>query len=362
MKLGTRLLRDGVIGLSELEAALRAQVLYGGRLGTNLVELGFLDVDTVGKFLALALGAPEATRDRFERAPSAAIDRFGAELAQAHTAFPLGPEPADPRSFAVAVLDPNDAAKRAALAEALGAPVVLYAAAEMRLFYYLEKHYGVEREVRYVRAQSPPREQGKVERRRVQGAPRVVIEPRRSRGARISAAAAPERRGIEAITRAIAEATHRDHIGEAVVSYAPDRVEAMVVLLVRDGAAMGWRAYSTRRDASETIGQLSLPLSELSALKLAHDASETYWGPPPRSQAHPMTADARLLSAVGIDQLPDRLLVVPVTVRDRVVNLIAATAAEIDAATRSELAGLASLAADAYLRLIRSRAGGDGRG
>ena len=37
MKLGTLLLRNAAISLSQLESALRTQVLYGGRLGTNLV-------------------------------------------------------------------------------------------------------------------------------------------------------------------------------------------------------------------------------------------------------------------------------------------------------------------------------------
>jgi hypothetical protein len=45
MKLGTLLLRNAAIGLAQLEAALRNQVLYGGRLGTNLVELGFIDLE-----------------------------------------------------------------------------------------------------------------------------------------------------------------------------------------------------------------------------------------------------------------------------------------------------------------------------
>ena len=41
--------RDAVIGLSQLEEALKAQILYGGRLGTNLVELSLLDLDTLGR-------------------------------------------------------------------------------------------------------------------------------------------------------------------------------------------------------------------------------------------------------------------------------------------------------------------------
>ena len=354
MRLGTRLLRDGVIGLSELEAALRAQVLYGGRLGTNLVELGFLDIDTVGRYLALALGAPEATRERFERTSAEAIDRFGAELAAAQTAFPLGPEPADPRRFAVAVLDPDDDQKRAAIASAIGKEVVLYAAAEMRLYFYLEKHYGIERQARYVRATSTPREPGKVERRRVLdtgAAPRVIIEPRRSRSGRVSrpaAAPAPEIRELDPLLAEIAGARHRDHIGAALIAYAPGRLDAMAVLLIRDRMAVGWRSYSARDPDGVASDQLSLPLSEMSALKLAFDANETYWGPPPEKTG----VDERLWRAVGLAALPQRVLVAPIAVRDRVVNLVAASG-DLDAATRREIAALAAACSETYLRMIR---------
>lgn len=369
MKLGTRLLRDAVIGLSELEAALRAQVLYGGRLGTNLIELGFLDVDTVGHFLALALDAPEATRDRFEATPASAIKLFEAELARAHSAFPLGREIDRPDHFGFAVLDPTDEVKQALLAEAIDMPVVLYATAEMRLFYYLEKHYGIERKVRFVRAQSQPREQGQVERRRIQGAPRVVrVEPRRGRSGRVtpideerpgvSTDLAPEPpppeptptiRDLGSIRRVLAGATQRDQIGAALTSFGPARVAAIAVMLIRSKTAMGWCAWSAAGGDEEALGQLSIPLTQQSALKLAYDANEPYWGPPPTTDpGH----DAALAAAVGITDRGENVLVVPVSVRDRVVNLVVAWG-DISGEVRGQLESLADDAGQAYLRLIR---------
>ena len=72
MKLGTLLLRNAAISLTQLEAGLRAQVLYGGRLGTNLVELGFLDVDGLGGFLGELSGLPIASQGLLEMAQSTA--------------------------------------------------------------------------------------------------------------------------------------------------------------------------------------------------------------------------------------------------------------------------------------------------
>ena len=41
-KLGELLVASGLLTADQVEQALRAQVLWGGRLGTNLIELGFV--------------------------------------------------------------------------------------------------------------------------------------------------------------------------------------------------------------------------------------------------------------------------------------------------------------------------------
>src|SRR3569832_1891756 len=90
MKLGTLLLRNAAIGLSQLEAALRNQVLYGGRLGTNLVELGFLDLELLSTYLAELTGLPVATPPLLDDAARALLDKLGADEAHRLRAIPLG--------------------------------------------------------------------------------------------------------------------------------------------------------------------------------------------------------------------------------------------------------------------------------
>src|SRR5215213_5421781 len=108
MKLGTILLRDAVISLTQLEEALRAQVLTGGRLGTNLVELDFIDVDRLGHYLSRILDVPVATAERFAAAPRNLILEFGRELADLYTAFPLGVVDGETLGLEVAMADPRD--------------------------------------------------------------------------------------------------------------------------------------------------------------------------------------------------------------------------------------------------------------
>ena len=43
LKLGEVLLNEGLVTRKQLEEALKCQVIFGGRLGTNLVEMGIVD-------------------------------------------------------------------------------------------------------------------------------------------------------------------------------------------------------------------------------------------------------------------------------------------------------------------------------
>src|SRR5688500_8135849 len=89
MKLGTLLLRNAAISLTQLEAALRAQVIYGGRLGTNLVELGFVDLDALAEYLGELTQLPVATRTVLEAARPEALALIDAGMAERLGAMPL---------------------------------------------------------------------------------------------------------------------------------------------------------------------------------------------------------------------------------------------------------------------------------
>ena len=51
-RLGELLVAAGLLTTDQVDRALRAQVMWGARLGTNLIELGFIDLDTLSTVLA----------------------------------------------------------------------------------------------------------------------------------------------------------------------------------------------------------------------------------------------------------------------------------------------------------------------
>ena len=147
-------------------------------------------------------------------------------------------------------------------------------------------------------------------------------------------------------------ATQRDQIGDVFCDFAGGRYGALVVLLVRDGNALGWHGRVPGGKPLIPIDQISLALGPSSAFQIAHDGMRVFHGPSP-STAHPI--ENRLWEALGTPP-PLDLVVAPVLVKQRVVNLVYAHAigggllADGDV---HELAELAIRASEAYVRLIK---------
>ena len=367
MKLGTLLLRNATIGLTQLESALRNQVLYGGRLGTNLVELGILDLEILSAYLAELTGFPVATSTLLDDALPALLEKLGSDEAHRLRAIPfdyLGGRRSD---VAVAMVDPTDQAALGQLSAKLGAKVMPYVVPELRALYYLEKLFGLPRRARFVRTARPGSE-GEVpqadERRRSQPAagmvmpPAFTLQPRARRASQApSTTAVPTVLLYGAACERIDTATDRDQIADAFIDYAKGRCDALVLFLIRDGNALGWRAWVAPPLAvKQAIEELSLPLGGASALQAAHDASQPYVGPP-LSTARPV--ETALWKALGTAPEPTTVIVVPVLVKTRAVNLIYvhALTGPPPASLVTELTDLAARAQTAYMRLIRQARG-----
>ena len=56
LRIGELLIQAGLITASQLQSALTAQRIFGGRLGTNLVEHGFVSEVDLARVLARQLG------------------------------------------------------------------------------------------------------------------------------------------------------------------------------------------------------------------------------------------------------------------------------------------------------------------
>ncbi len=152
-RLGELLVGAGLLDAVKLEQALRAQVVWGGRLGTNLIELGFIDLDELSRMLGRQHNLPAALARHFEKADPELQQMLSAELADRYLFVPLLRLVDD--KVAIAGMDPLDVDARVEIATALAIDpenLVVSVAAEQRMRYQLERVYRIARSARYLRS------------------------------------------------------------------------------------------------------------------------------------------------------------------------------------------------------------------
>ena len=146
MKLGEMLVRDGRLTPEQLGQSIAQQKTSGGRLGTVMVELGFLDLDTLTIFLGVELSTPVATRAALEKAKKRAVQILKPEIAAHYRCIPLLIQE---RQVIAAIEDPHDMESLDELLRITGYRVVPRVAPEVRIHLYLERYYGIERPPRF---------------------------------------------------------------------------------------------------------------------------------------------------------------------------------------------------------------------
>ena len=143
---GDFLERTGVISGSDLEEATQTTVLFGGRLGTSLVEAGVFTIPELEEHLARYHGVDPLPREWLERPDPGAWSALPAELVQKHGAFPLAFEK---RLLHVGMLDPRDTAVLDDLAFASGCLIAPHPIAECRFVQLVERAYGIRPSLRF---------------------------------------------------------------------------------------------------------------------------------------------------------------------------------------------------------------------
>jgi hypothetical protein len=144
--LGELLITGGVCTRQQVEDALRNQVILGGLLGTNLMELGYLDEQTLAKYLSKQHNLPCMYGDDIHPDPLALV-LLPPDMVERLNMIPFLLEG---KRLQMLCVSPNDLR---ALDEAFFAtglrpdPIVV---PELRFWQLLRKLYGVDRHLRYV--------------------------------------------------------------------------------------------------------------------------------------------------------------------------------------------------------------------
>jgi type II secretion system (T2SS) protein E len=427
MLFGQRLVETGIVTVENVRSALRAQEVQGGRLGTNLLKKGFVDIDTLSTALSRHVGAPPAKVKHFEQIDRSTLQRVPARVAAKHKALPLAAVERNGKELIVAFRDPRDIRAIDEIALVSASRVRVFVAPELCILRYIERYYGVHVELDMPAAEAPKNgAPAPIELTRLVCGPsaaaeasRAPTEPRAiaaiaqasvaverlSRatwadqvngkatsidalddaaeleiGARtpsieemMRAAAwlpsipeasswlpsprpppSPDRRparSIESAIAAIDAAEDRDAIGDAIADYLRSTYGVGLVFFVKDEIAFGWRGFGPRLDRA-VIEAIAIPLDASSVLGSVFRRSALFRGAPGEGQGVLQSHFFRLMKC----EPPLEVIIAPISVKNRVVNLVYAHA--IDGGTLPEsapleLTRLCRAAGEAFVRLIK---------
>jgi len=153
--IGRLMLDSGALTERQLDEAMRAKAVYGGRLGTNLVELGFVDEATLQAFLALQYGVNPMARDA--RPSPEALACIDAQHCNDLNVLPLQLEG---QTLIVAMSDPSDTDALLRAQRQAGLPLRAVVASEGRLFSLMREVLGGEKPLRFAEVDAGARRAG----------------------------------------------------------------------------------------------------------------------------------------------------------------------------------------------------------
>ena len=138
---------DDLINDKQLQEAIHNQVIFGGRLGTNLIELGYIDEETLAHYLAKQHRVKTVRLSDLARVPAQVIKIIPKKLAEKLQAVPIRLEG---NKLYVVMSDPSAMGAISEISFVTGKAVVPLVLPEVRVFDLLNQYYGIGRELRYI--------------------------------------------------------------------------------------------------------------------------------------------------------------------------------------------------------------------
>jgi hypothetical protein len=344
-KLGEMLLAEGICTVEQLKAAVENQVIMGGRIGTNLLELGFISEEALAKILAQqfrtrVLFGDDISPDReaLAKIPKDAVARLD-----------VIPYRLEERSIHILCIDPGDLKALDEVAFITGLKPTPIAVPELRFWQLLNRLYGIERELRYlvlegsslpVKVQDRPQAEPTVQedliseevfaklyqRKEDQPEPDEIpvldeadMEIVEEEVIELVDEVAPEPEEspltFQEATQLLKGVDDRNAVARTVLRFAASVFKRCLLFTTHQQVIIGWDAVGGNIDPAR-FRSLAIPLNTPSVFQLVVNSRAHFLGGLQKTKIN-----IGFLKAMG-KQVPLSAVVVPILVRERVVNLL----------------------------------------
>ncbi len=279
MKLGEALVKEGIITRQQLNQALERQVVYGGRIGTNLIELRFISEEELTRFLGRFFNITPVKQEMVAAIPPDVINSLTPDIVNRYKILPFKK---DRNRLHTAMLNPRDIKEIDEIRFTTGFDIIPYVITELRLLHCLERYYGIKRDIRYV-----------------------------SLTDRFNPEAKVEENSIDKVKRAFADVKETEEIAGILLQEVYRVAERVAVFAIKEGKITGWKARGLAVEgftATVSDDEMSI-FSEVLKNKIH------YRGPILNIKGN--EGLVKLLSGTTQDSL-----VIPVGIRERIVAIL----------------------------------------
>ncbi len=281
MKLGEAMVKNSLITRDQLKQALERQVIFGGRIGTNILELGVITEGDMLSFLSSYLKVPAAKPSDLNDIDAEVIASISRELAEKYKGMPFRK---DRNRLHVAMLDPREIASIDEMRFLTGSDIIPYIITDLRMYYCLEKYYGIKRDLRYISVLG--KEEAAGEKRPDDDNEQLLKAKEQFAGVR-----------------------DREEVIGILLNETKPLASRASVFLVKGGVISGWKSRNI------PVDQFEVPVDDLSIFSEVLNRKAYYRGPLLK-----MPGNEPLIGRLG--GLPQDCCMIPIHVRDKIVGLL----------------------------------------
>ena len=369
LKLGEVLLREKLITTEQLEEALNSQTVYGIRLGSTLVEMGYVEEDALAHVLGAKLGVPVVGSDELSSISRDVIRDFSRALVVRYHVMPFKLER---NRLGLAMSNPNDLKAIEEIAFITGHVVQPYIAPDVRISHAQAKYYRVsDGEARY---QHVAEERLKKDAGKPEAGKTVAVSAMTETGEMVNVHIPAEFEDFASLNDAtktdegtqtqpggqpvlydsicmeFTKARTRDDVAETLIRYIAREFKTGMFFVLRGAIAAGWRGVINGALVDD-VRSLSLMLSKTSVLRDVIETKTFSLGP-----LQPTPENRRVLEVLSLPE-DTPLFAAPVVMLNKVV-VVVLVLADVDDLGRKlqELQQLLKKVAMAFeMLIIRSK-------
>lgn len=327
-RLGDFLIADGQISPDQLDEAIEYQCIYGGRLGTSLIELGLINEEHLAQVLSKQLKLHYIKPDLLMNVPNPILNLVPKKLALKYRIVPYHK---DKGKLFLAMNDASNLADIDELSFQLNHIIVPLAIPEVRLMLALKKHYGLDLTPRFENLEAQIKFRAKAAKKNTAKKKDVQAEPEDAAwpllgdeeyggeeptdDAYFDLGTSTLETSQTSLNQQLAAATDRNDIARALINFLGQEYSASGLLMVRSTTVTGWLSSCGSVEPTG-FDQFSIPLQDHSIFNLVVKSKSHFLG-----TVADTPQNCNLLKFFN-SKPPQTALIIPLLVRDRLVSIL----------------------------------------